>query len=556
MTASTSRAESATSLAGGGLSFAFYGRCSTEDMQDPRLSRDWQLRLAERTIAGQGSVVTEFFDIGLSRSLPWQRRPQASRLLQEMANPERAFDAVVIGEPQRAFFGNQFGNTWPLFEHHGVALWLPEMGGAFNPRSEAHDLMMNVFGGLSKAERQRVRTRVAAAMEAATVEQGRFLGGRPPYGYRLVANGRHPNPHKAAQGLRLHTLALDPIAAAVVTRIFDLYLDGTGLRTIASRLNLEGVPCPSAHDPLRNTHRAQDGWQPATVRAILTNRRYTGFAEWGKAERVERLLDPNDVAAGNVVKFRRSDPQRVVVSREPAHPVIISAEIFEQVRSRLGSQSNGSEQRQRSPRTTGTPYLLRGRLICGTCGRRLQGNTNHGKTYYRCRANDQTPGASRTEHPTTIYLRESTLVPALDNWITQLFTPERLEESVNALLSAEGPSLAEASQSSVLTARITDGEARLDQYKEALGAGAEPALVVKWINEALHDIALARTELHELGIDTRQRLTADSIRAMVEDLDVVRHRLATADPEKKAALYEALHLRLVYRHDDASVELQ
>ena len=95
-----------------------------------------------------------------------------------MANPERAFDAVVIGEPQRAFFGNQFGNTWPLFEHHGVALWLPEMGGAFNPRSEAHDLMMNVFGGLSKAERQRVRTRVAAAMEAATVEQGRFLGGR------------------------------------------------------------------------------------------------------------------------------------------------------------------------------------------------------------------------------------------------------------------------------------------------------------------------------------------------------------------------------------------
>jgi hypothetical protein len=44
-------------------------------------------------------MVAEYFDIGESRSLPWKRRPEATRLLDALANPDRGFDAVVIGEP-------------------------------------------------------------------------------------------------------------------------------------------------------------------------------------------------------------------------------------------------------------------------------------------------------------------------------------------------------------------------------------------------------------------------------------------------------------------------
>lgn len=156
------------------LQFAFYGRVSTEDQQDPDASRNWQLAPARALTERHGEVVTEFFDVGQSRSIPWKRRPRAAELLQQLRNPERGFDAVVIGEPQRAFYGNQYGLTFPVFAHYSVQLWVPEVGGPIDPESEAHDLVMSVFGGMSKGERSRIKIRIRAAMSAQTQVEGRF----------------------------------------------------------------------------------------------------------------------------------------------------------------------------------------------------------------------------------------------------------------------------------------------------------------------------------------------------------------------------------------------
>jgi DNA invertase Pin-like site-specific DNA recombinase len=57
---------------------------------------------------------------------------------------------------------------------------VPEVGGPIDPANEAHDLVMSVFGGMSKAERNRIKIRVRTAMEAQAWIEGRFLGGRPP----------------------------------------------------------------------------------------------------------------------------------------------------------------------------------------------------------------------------------------------------------------------------------------------------------------------------------------------------------------------------------------
>jgi site-specific DNA recombinase len=97
-----------------------------------------------------------------------------------------------------------------------------------DPHNEVHDLVMSVFGGMSKAEWNRIKIRVRTAMEAQARIEGRFLGGRPPYGYCLVDAGPHPNPAKAADGRRLHRLELDPFAAKVVERIFAEFLADPG----------------------------------------------------------------------------------------------------------------------------------------------------------------------------------------------------------------------------------------------------------------------------------------------------------------------------------------
>ena len=53
-------------------------------------------------------------------------------------------------------------------------------------------------------------------MAAQTLEQGRYLGGRPPYGYRLADAGPHPNRAHAAWGRRAHRLEPDPVTAPIV----------------------------------------------------------------------------------------------------------------------------------------------------------------------------------------------------------------------------------------------------------------------------------------------------------------------------------------------------
>jgi site-specific DNA recombinase len=189
-----------TRIAEGGLRFAFYGRISTEDFQDPTSSRAWQREAVTELIDGHGRIVGEFFDVGCSRRRAWADRPQAVALLAALAEPARGFDAVVVGEYERAFCAHQLRQLVPVLARHGVALWLPEEQGPFDADSPVHRALITLLGARSKHEVLRARFRVRAAMQAQVREQGRFLGGRPPYGYRLVDAGPHPNAAHARWG--------------------------------------------------------------------------------------------------------------------------------------------------------------------------------------------------------------------------------------------------------------------------------------------------------------------------------------------------------------------
>ncbi|WP_300606404.1 hypothetical protein [Trebonia sp.] len=62
----------------GCLRFAFYGRVSTEDWQEPESSLARQLLQAVMLTAGRGVIAAVFFDAAESRVLPWMRRPRGA----------------------------------------------------------------------------------------------------------------------------------------------------------------------------------------------------------------------------------------------------------------------------------------------------------------------------------------------------------------------------------------------------------------------------------------------------------------------------------------------
>ncbi len=204
-----------------------YCRTSTDDQQNPEESLRWQLSRADALIVGRAQIVSVTHDTDVSRSVPWPRRPEAARLIAQLPNAARGWTGIIVGGPQRAFgSAGQVQNILPQLAHWGVQLWVPEVGGPVDPESEAHDLLMSLFGGLSKAERNRLRVRVRTSMKAMSSE-GRYLGGRPPYGYQLGRTGvPHPNPEKARQGIQLTGLVVDPQTSKVVEQIFASRVEG------------------------------------------------------------------------------------------------------------------------------------------------------------------------------------------------------------------------------------------------------------------------------------------------------------------------------------------
>ncbi|WP_344620258.1 recombinase family protein [Dactylosporangium salmoneum] len=142
--------------------FAFYGRVSTADFQERDSSRRWQRDVADDLVDGHGRIVAEFFDADRSRRLPWRDRPQAALLLAAIADPDRGFDAVVVGEYERAFYGDQVLSLLPFLQHHGVQLWLPEAYGPVDPAEPAHRALLMLLGAQSKREVLRARSRALA----------------------------------------------------------------------------------------------------------------------------------------------------------------------------------------------------------------------------------------------------------------------------------------------------------------------------------------------------------------------------------------------------------
>ncbi|GLL02103.1 hypothetical protein GCM10017581_038450 [Dactylosporangium matsuzakiense] len=379
-----------------GLRFAFYGRVSTADFQERASSRRWQRDAAEDLVAGHGVIVAEFFDIDRSRRLPWRDRPQAATLLQSLADPDRKFDAVVVGEYERAFFGDQALTVLPLLDAAGVRLWLPESHGPVDLNEPSHQALVMLLGAQSKPEVLRARFRALTAMRAQARDEGRFLGGRPLFGYRLVDAGPHPNPMHAKWGRRLQRYDPDPVTAPTVRWIFAQRLLGSSVSSIAAELNRTAVPCPSQADPGRNRHRAGSGWMLTTVQAILGNAKYTGRQVWNRQP--AHHTPPHLPGPSRIQRWTGTDDW--VVSTKVVHPALVTDADFVAVqRLTAAAVDDGPVHR----------YELVGLLRCGRCGRVLDPCWSHGRAAYRCR-HGYTSARAQRERPRNLYVREDRML--------------------------------------------------------------------------------------------------------------------------------------------------
>jgi len=487
------------------IRFALCARTSTDDLQDPADSLRWQKDTA----------------------------------------------ALVIAEPQRAFSGTQFEGILFQFAHYGVELWVPELGGPVNIDNDGHYMALSNYGTMSRAERNRTRLRVANAVRA-HAKAGRWLGGRPPYGYRIADCGPHPNPSKAASGARLHQLARDPETAPVVARIYAMYLAGAGYKQIASVLTNEGLPCPSAHDRERNSHRPGHAWAMSVVRTILTNPRYLGYHVSGRTKKADVLLDPDVPALGHITRQQWQDRAEWVTASVQTYEALVDEATWHRVQALLAANSCGSAQRPGRPRThagvrraEASRYPLAGLVVCDCCGKRLQGNTVRGHSLYRCTLSGDYPVAVN-DHPRSLSVREDRLLPHVDAWLSELFAPERIVATADQVVRADAEGKREDPSIARARAALVECERKLAKHLDGLEAGIPAEVIASRIAAVQREKAAAEAVL-ALAPPTPEALTHEQVVETLSELRVLPELLENIDQADRAALYRALGLTVTYR---------
>ena len=107
--------------------------------------------------------------------------------------------------------------------------------------------------------------------ERAVIQNRGNNGGRTT---NLAVYGYRKDPNDKTKWL------VDETAAIIVKRIFDMYVNGTGILEISRVLTAEKIPRPTAHMKFKTGVRCDDFeeyfWHPSSVRNILRRQEYCG----------------------------------------------------------------------------------------------------------------------------------------------------------------------------------------------------------------------------------------------------------------------------------------
>lgn len=336
---------------------ALYMRLSREDGDKPESDSIANQRALLESFAAQQpdmQVVGQYSDDGYTGTN--FQRPDFQRMIADIGAGK--INCVIVKDLSR--FGRDYVNTGYYLER-----WFPEHGVRFlsvgdhiDSEKGPYDMMLPFKNVFNEQYARDISQKVRSAMQVKQ-RQGAFIGAFASYGYQ-----KDPEDHNKLQ--------IDPCAAAVVQRIFDLFEQGNGKVKIAKLLNREGIPCPSEYKKL-NGERYHNGqklgkttyWTYATIHRMLGNQMYIGNMEQGRA--------PRSTMHGKARQLDRA--QWTIV--EGTHEPIITRQQWDRVQAllRKDTRSPGFEQNI-------SPFA--GFLHCGDCGRAMCKTKHPGGIYYSC----------------------------------------------------------------------------------------------------------------------------------------------------------------------------
>lgn len=213
-----------------------------------------------------------------------------------------------------------------------------------NSASSGMDMMpiMNVFNEWHSANTSK---KIRAVVESGA-KSGKYRTTFASYGYFKGDDEKR-------------TPVIDPVAAAVVRRIFEMRAAGYNMKRIAQVLNDEGILTPDDYRySLLNKetpHYSLHLWSVETIKRLLRNQIYIGNLA---------QLRTTTVSYKNHKVIRKEEDEWVVV--ENNHEPIISRELWDKVREIEASVSTGKMTKQ------GITLPLTGLCYCADCGSKFK----------------------------------------------------------------------------------------------------------------------------------------------------------------------------------------
>jgi site-specific DNA recombinase len=550
--------------------YAFLGRVSTEDQQDPSLSIPRQLAACERVVreTGGGAIVAFFWDIESGRKelstrghgadsasfgVP-VRRDGGIAELRASASNGRPFDAVIVESIDR--LARMTADATAIereLEHLDIGLFASDEPMIANATAI---LTRRVKQGVAEWYVRDLMEKSRRGMEE-SVKQGWHAGGPVAYGYALEPHP-HPNPHKAAEGKKKHRLVPDPVRAPIVLMIFSWYcVRLLGMGEICDRLNRDLDRYPPPRRNRKDENDLPQTWSKAQIQSMLRNPKYTGFNVWNRHDkrRGRPLIRPKE---------------QWVWSAEPVHEPIVPRELFEQVEDRARRNTIRPKRRaanaypQRSRGRTGRLYPLRGRVRCGLCGRRMEGSHQKGANWYRCRFvwNRGAIAADRAGHPRALGIRESDILDHLLDFMgSRLFGPERLRLLRHELAdTADGRR--DDHEDEMRTLRNEREQVDRALYRQTLRLEEHddpyhPVVVAA--KKRIEELSARRIEIDDaltaLDAQRPDEPDAGEIEKMLDAVPDLRPTLHSAAPEELAELFEAFDVAVAYDKPNRTLTL-